>query len=280
MGLTTPAWLADHRDDSTVVIADVRWSLAGPSGRTLSDQGHIPGAHFVDLDRDLAAPKGRGPGRHPLPDEKDFARVLSRIGVRRESRVVAYDGAGGAIAARLWWLLRYFGVGGGSVLDGGLAAWQALGGELTEEEPSPVDAPLLELNPNRALVAEATEVEMLREHGRAVILDARALERYEGREEPIDPRPGHIPGARSAPFAENLEGGRMRPADELAARYRELGALEAETIVAYCGSGVTACHDLLALTLVGRDDAKLDPGSWSDWSSDPSRPAATGPDRS
>src|SRR5690606_10811056 len=192
MSLTQASWLRDHLDE--VIVADVRWSLAGPSGRALYDEGHIPGAHFVDLDRELAAPPGAGPGRHPLPVAHDFARVLARLGVRRGSRVVAYDASGGAIAARLWWLLRYFGVGGGSVLDGGLGAWVAAGGALSRDEPASAQAPFLELEPDASLVVTAEEVERLRHDGRALILDARGRERYEGREEPIDPRAGHIPG--------------------------------------------------------------------------------------
>ena len=275
MGLTQASWLLDHLDE--VIVADVRWSLAGPSGRALYDEGHIPGAHFVDLDRELASPPGKGPGRHPLPAVDDFALLLARLGVRRGSHVIAYDASGGAIAARLWWLLRYFGVGGGSVLDGGIAAWLAAGGALSREEPAHAHAPILDLGPDASLVVAAEEVERLRHDGRAVLLDARGRERYEGRDEPIDPRAGHIPGARSAPFADNLEAGGMRGADDLAGRYRALGALDAEVVVAYCGSGVTACHDLLALDLAGRHDAKLYVGSWSDWCAS-DRPIAVGAD--
>jgi thiosulfate/3-mercaptopyruvate sulfurtransferase len=309
--LVDASWLAAHVDDPRVRIVDVRWYLAGKRGRDEYARGHIPGAVFVDLDRDLAAPAHpRGPGRHPLPSAADFAAVLARLGVERDTLVVAYDDAGGATAARLWWLLGWFGHGGGRVLDGGLGAWIAGGGALSTDEPAPAPAPLLALTANRRSVVDKAEVDRLRAlttTGRVVLLDARAAERFEGRVEPVDARPGHIPGARSAPFAENLVAtsghdggsppkppgpaghdggsppkppGALRPAAELTQRYAALGALEADAVVCYCGSGVTACHDILALAIAGRDDVLLYEGSWSDWARDESLPAATGPERS
>jgi thiosulfate/3-mercaptopyruvate sulfurtransferase len=271
-------WLASHLDDPRVRIADVRWYLSGKRGADEYARGHIPRAVFLDLDRDLAGPAAAGPGRHPLPAAADFARVLSRIGVTRETIVVAYDDMGGAVAARLWWLLRYFGHGGGRVLDGGIDAWTAHGHALSTDTEAILPAPLLELSPGgRAVVDKATVNRLLGDPG-AVILDARARPRFEGQSEPVDARPGHIPGARSAPFVENLTAptGTMLPADVLADRYRALGALDAPRVVCYCGSGVTACHDLLALALLGREDAELYEGSWSDWARDPLLPAATG----
>jgi thiosulfate/3-mercaptopyruvate sulfurtransferase len=273
------AWLSQHLDDPRVRVVDARWYLRDKRGADEYARGHIPGAVFVDLDRDLAAPPGSGPGRHPLPSVEHFARVLSRLGVTRDTLVVAYDDAGGSIAARLWWMLRWVGHEGGRVLDGGLAAWLAAGHALTTEVPVIAPAPLLDLTAGSgARVVDKHEVQRLAADPRAVILDARARERFEGRLEPVDARPGHVPGARSAPFADNLvaPGGKLLSADALAARYRDLGALEAQTIVCYCGSGVTACHDILALTLAGRDDALLYEGSWSDWAADPTLPAATG----
>jgi thiosulfate/3-mercaptopyruvate sulfurtransferase len=221
-----------------------------------------------------------GPGRHPLPSPASFAALLRRLGIGRDTLVVAYDDAGGSIAARLWWLLRWFGHPGGRVLDGGIEAWVAQGRPLTTSVPAITTAEPLAPAPPLARAVDKAEVDRLRRHPGAVILDARAAERFEGRVEPIDARPGHVPGARSAPFAGNLvrPGGPFRPAAELADRYRSLGALQAETVVCYCGSGVTACHDLLALSIAGRDDALLYEGSWSDWAADPSLPAATGPD--
>jgi thiosulfate/3-mercaptopyruvate sulfurtransferase len=271
--LTDTEWLARHLDDPAVVIADVRWYLQGRRGADTYAEGHLPGAAFVDLDRELAA--DRGPGRHPLPDAARFAATLSRLGVTRDSIVVAYDDAGGAIAARLWWLLRYFGLPIGRVLDGGLPAWVAEGRPLTKDVPARAPAPPLDLTPHPEMVVDADAVAAL--PASAVVLDARAPERYEGRTEPVDARPGHIPGARNAPFAGNLANGRFLAPDALRARYAALGALDAPTVVAYCGSGVTACHDLLALSLAGRPDARLYEGSWSDWARDPRRPAATGP---
>jgi thiosulfate/3-mercaptopyruvate sulfurtransferase len=289
--LVDPAWIAAHRADPRVRIADVRWYLSAPPGgppqtpgKRGADEyarGHIPGAVFIDLDRDLSASPERGPGRHPLPSAADFSALLARLGIARDTLLVAYDDAGGAIAARLWWLLRWFGHGGGRVLDGGLGAWIAAGYPLSTQVPAYPPAAPLDLVAGGPQtpggVVDKAEVDRLRALPGVALLDARAAERFEGRSEPVDARPGHIPGARSAPFVENLvaPGGAFRAEAELCARYRALGALEAETVVCYCGSGVTACHDLLALAIAGRDDALLYEGSWSDWARDASLPAAT-----
>jgi thiosulfate/3-mercaptopyruvate sulfurtransferase len=283
-GVTSPLvsvpWLAAHLHDPGVVVCDVRWYLQGPRGADVYAAGHLPGAAFVDLDAELSSPKGPDrPGRHPLPTVAQVSALLARLGVREDTIVVGYDDAGGGIAARLWWLLRYVGHGGGRVLDGGLQAWTAAGHALeTAVRPRP-PAPPLALAPRPELVVDRRRVAALAGSPSAVILDARAAERFEGKVETVDARPGHVPGARSAPFAENLvaPGGVFCSADELRRRYAALGATSAETVVAYCGSGVTACHDLLALSLAGRDDALLYEGSWSDWAADPSLPAATGP---
>jgi thiosulfate/3-mercaptopyruvate sulfurtransferase len=274
--LVSADWLAAHLDDPAVRIADVRWYLGGKRGADEYARGHVPGAVFVDLDRDLAAPVG--PGRHPLPSAEGFARFLAGLGVEAHTTVVAYDDAGGAIAARLWWLLRYFGHGGGRVLDGGLPAWLAGGRALSTEAPRLAPAPLLTLSEGHAGVVDKSAVDRLRRTPGALLLDARARERFEGRSEPVDARPGHIPGARSAPFADNLvaPGGALLPPAALAERFRALGAFEATPLVCYCGSGVTACHNLLALSLAGRDDALLYEGSWSDWARDDTLPAETG----
>jgi thiosulfate/3-mercaptopyruvate sulfurtransferase len=277
--LVDVAWLADNLDDPRVRVVDVRWYLSGKRGADEYLRGHLPGAAFADLDRDLAARPGAGPGRHPLPSAADFAGLLARIGVTRNSILVAYDDAGGAIAARFWWLLRWFGHPGGRVLDGGIAAWTAAGHPLSTEAPAFTTAPRLELAPRGVGLVDKIAVDRLRVDPRAVILDARARERFEGRSEPVDARPGHVPGARSAPFVENLvaPGGAFLATSALAERYRELGALQAQQIVCYCGSGVTACHDLLALAIAGREDALLYEGSWSDWAADSALPAAVGP---
>jgi thiosulfate/3-mercaptopyruvate sulfurtransferase len=233
----------------------------------------------VDVDSELSSPPGPGrPGRHPLPSAAQVAAALSRLGVGPDTTVVAYDDAGGGIAARLWWLLRYFGHGGGRVLDGGIQAWTASGGPLVKVVPPARAAPPLALVPDPRMVVDRRRVAELARSPAALVLDARAPERFEGRVEPIDARPGHVPGARNAPFVENLVApeGAFRDRAELARRYGELGAAKAEAIVAYCGSGITACHDLLALDLVGRPDALLYEGSWSDWAGDPTLPAAQG----
>jgi thiosulfate/3-mercaptopyruvate sulfurtransferase len=275
--LVSAEWLKGHIDD--VLVVDTRWTLAGGSSGDAYAAGHIPGAHFVVLGRELAdLPAPDRPGRHPLPSAKAFAMTLARIGYFLGVRVVVYDDMGGAIAARFWWLMRYFGLDGAAVLDGGLPAWEAAGGTLSTDEPTVVSGAPLELVPRSELVVDAAAVDELRQSANARVIDSRALDRYRGDREPIDPRAGHIPGAVHGAFADNLVDARFRGTDELRERFAALGAFDADRVVFYCGSGVTACHNVLALTLAGRDDAQLYEGSWSDWSSDPSRPVATGDD--
>ena len=277
--LVDVAWLAKNLDDPRVRVVDVRWYLSGKRGADEYQRGHIAGAAYVDLGIELASPPGEGPGRHPLPSATNFARALARIGVTRGSIVVAYDDAGGSIAARLWWLFRWFGLAGAVVLDGGLPAWIAAGHPLVTTTPALTMAPQLALRPRGVGLVDKIAVDRLRDDPRAKILDARARERFEGRSEPVDARPGHVPGAIAAPFVENLvaPGGVFLAPQALADRYRSLGVLQAEQIVCYCGSGVTACHDILALAIAGRDDALLYEGSWSDWAADSALPAAVGP---
>jgi thiosulfate/3-mercaptopyruvate sulfurtransferase len=277
--LVSADWLAAHLGDPDVRPIDVRWYLTEPArGRAEYAEAHIPGAPFMDLETDLAAPRGEGPGRHPLPTPERFAAAAGRAGIGPDTHVVAYDSSGGAAAARLWWLLRYFGHDRVSLLDGGWPAWQAAG-HPTESAPPAIAQATFVAVPHSEMVADAAAVDKLRRDPRVLVLDARATERYEGRVEPIDPQAGHIPGARSAPFAGNLRpDGTLKSAEELRDRYLALGADAAEQIVCYCGSGVTAAHDVLALHLAGRTDALLYEGSWSDWSSDPTRPVATGAD--
>lgn len=272
--LVSVDWLAAHLTDPALRVADVRWSLAGPAGAERYAQGHIPGAVFLDADQELSSP-GDGPGRHPIPAPAKLAGVLGRAGIGDEHAVVAYDDAGGSIAARLWWLFRHFGHDGGcAVLDGGITAWADAGLALSTDPSRHPPATWTPREPRDDVVG-ADEVAALR-RGDAVLLDARAAERYRGETEPIDPRAGHVPGARSAPFADNLDAdGRFLAPDALRRRYAALGATD-QPVVAYCGSGLTATHDLLALELAGIGGARLYEGSWSDWSSDPSRPAATG----
>ena len=276
--LVTVAWLAQRLDDPHLRVADVRWYLPhlGKSGADEYQAGHIPGAVFLDLDTELAAPRGEGPGRHPLPTAMTFGAAMRRAGVNRDTHVVVYDDGGGT-GARLWWLLRYFGHDRVSLLDGGLRAWQAAGHPLESGAGRIMPPGNLVAHPQPDWVVDKEDVARLAAAG-AVLLDARARERYEGKVEPIDARPGHIPGAHSAPYAENVgPDGRFLPPAQLKAKYAALGVDEADTVVAYCGSGVTACHAIFALYLTGRTDARLYEGSWSDWAADPTLPAATGP---
>ncbi|MEV8326104.1 sulfurtransferase [Kitasatospora sp. NPDC056731] len=259
------------------VLLDVRYRLVGAaqSGPTAVEEyraGHLPGARFVDLDRDLAAPPGapgRG-GRHPLPEPEEFGAAMRRLGVDSGRPVVVYDGAASLAAARAWWLLRWAGHRDVRVLDGGYAAWSAAGLPVTAEVPALAEGDFKPV-PGQLPVVDADGAAAWARG--ALLLDARAGDRYRGESEPVDPRAGHIPGAVSAPTAENVAAdGRFRSAAELTARFRALGAGERETAV-YCGSGVTAAHQILALEVAGLS-ATLYPGSWSEWSSDEARPVA------
>jgi thiosulfate/3-mercaptopyruvate sulfurtransferase len=259
----------------------VRWYLATPGrGRREYEAGHVPRAVFFDVDEDLSAPgggRGQPLGRHPWPSAEQVAHVMSAAGIGPGVRVVAYDDQAGAIAARLWYLLRAFGHDEVAVLDGGIVKWRAEGRPLETAVSTP---PRAEFVPRPRANAVVTKDDVQAALTGGLILDARAPERYRGEVEPVDPRAGHVPGARSAPFSGNLTGGPvpvLRPPEELRARYRALGAEAAEPIV-YCGSGVTACHDLLALHVAGLP-GRLYAGSWSEWSADPALPFETGPDR-
>jgi thiosulfate/3-mercaptopyruvate sulfurtransferase len=255
------------------VLVDTRLALTGATGYERYDAGHLPGAAYLDVDDDLAAPPGVG-GRHPLPDPDRFVRAVRRAGVSRESRVVAYDDGPGTAAARLWWLLRDYGHDDVLVLDGGLAAWKEAGGPVSTERvhPEPGD---FDGRPGRLPVVEADGILDVTRHG--VLIDVRAGERFRGEHEPIDPVAGHVPGAVSAPLADNTDAvGRFLPEAQLRARFASLGVGTRAPAAAYCGSGVTATQTLLALRLAGFDDAALYPGSWSGWITDPSRPIATG----
>jgi len=263
------------------VLLDVRWQLsvakaAGEppfDGRAEYAAGHIPGAHYVDLDRELAGPAGGG-GRHPLPDLAEFGAAMRRAGVSSGTPVVVYDGGQGWAAARAWWLLRWTGHPDVRVLDGGLTAWR---GSLQSSVPGPAPAEGdFEPVPAAAGLLDADAAAALARAG--VLLDARAGERYRGEVEPIDRVGGHIPGARSAPTTDNVgPDGCFLPPEELNARFKALGATEDTEVGVYCGSGVSGAHEVLALAVAGIP-AALYVGSWSEWSSDPERPVAVGPD--
>ncbi|MGH3822206.1 MAG: sulfurtransferase [Pseudonocardiaceae bacterium] len=259
-------------------VADVRWSLTGPPGRVDYRAGHLPGAVFLDVDADLAAPPGPC-GRHPLPYPTALQAALRAAGVRTTTPVVAYDAADGSVAARLWWLLRWAGHPAVAVLDGGIAAWRAAGLPVTVEMSRP-RAGTFTARPGGMPVLDATQAAKLARHG--VLLDARVPARYRGEVEPVDPRAGHIPGAANAPFSELTDSqGRWLPPSrlrELAHRWGVKGA----DVGAYCGSGINACAVVLGLELAGvtptQCPAALYAGSWSQWCTDPGRPVATGPD--
>ncbi|MFC1414227.1 sulfurtransferase [Streptacidiphilus sp. N1-12] len=258
-------------------VLDVRWQLGGPPGAEEYAKGHIPGAHYIDMNADLAAAAGPA-GRHPLPDPEVLGAALRRAGVDADREVVVHDAGGAAAAARAWWLLGWAGHRRVRVLDGGLAAWTAAGLPLEQRAPAAEQGGFVPA-PGALPTLDADQAAALARTG--LLLDARAGERYRGEVEPIDPRAGHIPGAVSAPTMDNLRpDGRFRPAAELAERFAALGVKPgAEQLGVYCGSGVTAAHELLALHLAGIDGGALYPGSWSEWSGQPDRPAATGPDR-
>lgn len=266
--LVTPDALARELGDVTVL--DVRYRMGGPPGRDEHRAGHVPGAAYVDLDADLAAPPGDG-GRHPLPDERTFEAAMRRAGVHGHRPVVVYDDWEGRAAARAWWLLRYHGHRDVRVLDGGLTAWRADGHpvEAGDVRPEPGDFRVSATKQMRVVGPDdVTDVD--------VLVDARAVERYAGETEPVDPVAGHIPGAVNVPTTANLdERGRFLAPERLREVYATVGADTARTVAAYCGSGVTAAHDLVAMASAGID-AALYPGSWSGWVADPSRPVATG----
>ncbi len=275
MALMTVEELAGRLSDSRVVICDVRWYLADPrQGQVEYGKGHLPGARFVDLDTDLSGTEG--PGRHPLPPVEDFTRTLGRIGIDPGHTVVAYDSSGGAIAARLWWMLDSIGHRSAFVLDGGFGAWAGAGLPLTAELPqaSVADYPA---PGGWEGVVDGDEVRSML--GRLPLLDARSEDRYRGENEMADPRAGHIPTALSAFYGINLAStGRFLPLDALRQRFEELGVNQSEAgAITYCGSGVTACHNLLAMRLAGFSGLLYE-GSWSDWSRRPDSLVVTGTD--
>jgi thiosulfate/3-mercaptopyruvate sulfurtransferase len=270
--------LQDLLGNPTLAVVDCRFDLMNPeAGRQAYLRAHIPGARYADVNRDLAGPVGAHTGRHPLPAPDIFATWLGAIGIGNDTQVIAYDDANGSFAARLWWMLRWVGHGAVAVLDGGFKAWTARGGALQSGDPANRTERFTPRIDAKAVLSTA-ELERALRDPKAVLVDARAAERYSGAMEPIDPVAGHIPGAVNHPFTANLDAdGRFLPAAELERRWRQrLQGKDAGNLVAMCGSGVTACHHLLSLEVAGLPGGKLYAGSWSEWIRHPRRPIARG----
>ena len=271
--LVDGATLAAHLDDAGWRVFDCRHQLADPAaGEAAYTAGHLPGASFLHLDRDLSGPTTGGNGRHPLPDPQRLAARLAAAGVSNATQVVAYDDAGGMIAGRLWWLLRWLGHERVALLDGGIQGWQAAGRPLSRTVPQP--APAVFAAAPRDWVVDAETVLANLDGGELCVVDARSPDRFRGENETLDRVGGHIPGARNRFFRDNLDAdGCFRPAAELRREFSALlaGVAPAQ-VVMQCGSGVSACHNLLAMEIAGLPGARLYAGSWSEWCSDPARP--------
>ena len=276
--LVTTQELAGHLDDPQWVVFDVRHDLADvQKGRRAYAAGHVPGAYFLHLDDDLSGPKDGRTGRHPLPDIRDLAGKLADHGVTHATQVVAYDDAGGSFAVRLWWMLRWLGHERAAVLDGGLPLWVKEGRPLEQKAPAPRKGDFA-AHANAGASVDVHFVQRTRDDAKVKLIDARAPDRYAGRVEPIDPVGGHVPGAINRFWQKNLQGdGRFKPAHELREEFGQLlDDSNGAQVVHMCGSGVTACHNLFAMTLAGLPAGRLYPGSWSEWCADPSRPVARG----
>lgn len=270
--------LAAHLDDVAWVVCDCRHDLVKTAvGREAYAQAHIPGARFVQVDNDLSAPLTGRNGRHPLPDPVKFVARLGELGIDSAKQVVTYDASGSAYAARLWWMLRWVGHESVAVLDGGWNAWTAARQRVTAESPAVTP---LRFSPTYRmdLARDAAALISGPDKRRPILVDARSPDRFRGENETLDPVAGHIPGARNRFFRLNLgTDGRFKPATALRAEFNELlGATTPSDVVHYCGSGVTACHNLLAMEIAGLAGSRLYPGSWSEWIADRSRPVATG----
>ncbi|HEU5135991.1 MAG TPA: sulfurtransferase [Steroidobacteraceae bacterium] len=270
--------LSEHLSRDDLTLFDCRFDLGNVQwGETEFARAHVPGAIYLHLDRDLSGPVSATSGRHPLPDPEIFARRLGELGVSPDRQIVAYDQGNAAYAARLWWLARWTGLRNVAVLDGGLAAWRAAGLPVDTSTRTPQPRAL-----TLSLVADAwvssESVDELRLRPGNLLIDARGAERFAGKNETIDKVAGHVPGARNRPFLENLGAdGRFLPVEVLRKRFGTLlGSIAPSSVIAMCGSGVTACHHLLALEHAGLTGARLYAGSWSEWIRDPRRPVATG----
>jgi thiosulfate/3-mercaptopyruvate sulfurtransferase len=272
--LVTVGELASNLDNPDWVVVDCRFSLADPAaGRKAYNTGHIPDAHYISLDDHLSTPHIPGKtGRHPLPDIADWRQVAGALGIQPGRQVVMYDDAGGAMAARMWWMLRWIGHEQAAVLDGGWQAWQAAGQPESTESPGAVAVSAYPVKPALVTTVSADELDTATQQ----LVDARDLPRYRGDTESLDPVAGHIPGAACSPFSANLDASKkfLSPA-ALKEKFAPVLA-SGKPVVCYCGSGVTAAHNILAMKITGLDTPPLYPGSWSEWITDPSRPVATG----
>jgi len=278
--LISAAQLQQRLDEPDLLILDCRFALEDLTyGQRSYGEGHIPGAQFADLERDLSGQIHKGiTGRHPLPEPAQLLQRLREWGLNNHSEVVLYDDGPGAFAARAWWLLVWLGKREGVyLLDGGLKAWREAGGALTQNLPTPTPG-AFNGKADAHLVVSAAQLQQRLGDQQMTLLDARGLPRFRGEVEPIDPIAGHIPGAQCAAFTDNLDSdGHFLSAEQLSQRFAsQLGERQASELVAYCGSGVTACHNLFALCLAGYPLAPLYAGSWSEWITDPARPVATG----
>lgn len=267
--------LAQQVNDPAWIVIDCRFTLTNTeAGRAAYARGHLPGARYAHLDQDLAGPKNGSNGRHPLPDAQAFAQKLGAWGIDAKTQVVVYDDSFGAIAVRLWWMLRWMGHDAVALLDGGLPKWQR------EQRPLTADLPQVTPKVFTAQVRHdmAVDTDAVLRATSSLIVDARAEMRFIGEIEPLDPVAGHVPGAKNLPFDDNLAmDGTLLPAAELRERYTELlDGKSPEQVIHMCGSGVTTCHNLLAMEIAGLKGGKLYAGSWSEWVADPSRPVAKG----
>jgi thiosulfate/3-mercaptopyruvate sulfurtransferase len=271
--IVSTEWLAAHLADPNLTIVDVRNVTNEPeAGWQMYLNGHLPGAVFLDMDTDLADRSDLSKGRHPLPDPKKFVKTLARVGIGKGTRVIAYDHTAGSNASRLWWMMRWIGAAEAAILDGGITKWAAEGRkrETGERQVLPALEPFEAITNDEMLVDKRT-VARAKELG-LLLLDARSPERFRGEREPIDTKAGHIAGAINAPWEQNVTSSAdpvMRTPSELKSQYRALGVTDPDKTVCYCGSGVTACLDILALEMAEMRGAKLYPGSWSEWIADP-----------
>ena len=268
--------LARNLDNPRFVIFDCRHELTNPEfGDKAYAHSHLPNAHFASVDRDLSSPPTGSNGRHPMPSVSQFSAWLGSKGVSNDVQVIGYDNAAGVYASRLWWMLRWLGHDAVAVLDGGWDAWVAAGGSTTQDIPTAVPATF---SPQvRDVNVDAAYILANLESGKTQVIDARSNDRFHGQNETIDPVGGHIPGAINRFFKNNLgENGRFLPASELRKEFEALiGSTPVEQVIHQCGSGVSACHNLLAMELAGMGGSRLYPGSWSEWVADPARPVAT-----